>query len=144
MKILKPRNLVVWFFLWAAFPAALIALDLIDESALQEGSEYTLDLRFQSIENDFLVFYDRDGVVVYLRYRIDRWDYEKKEEVVRLLQGMEYRVTFTFSGFDRSIRSDGFVDKNQPPLNKTIRENKGVYSGVYLKSSGLQVERLRL
>ena len=46
------------------------------EAAAQAKGEPALFLKFQNHQSDYLIFYDADGSILLMRYRIDRWDYD--------------------------------------------------------------------
>ncbi len=51
-----------------------------------------LYLKYQNTDSDYLLFYDADGSILFLRYRQDRWDYDNDRLRDSLQQGVTYRV----------------------------------------------------
>lgn len=66
--------------------------DLTLEQAATGNAESDLFLKYQAHENDFLIFYDAAGALLFLRYRRDRWDYDNDPLRDLLRRGITYRV----------------------------------------------------
>ncbi len=64
-----------------------------EASSLQQGI-LEIRLRFQQTEGDFVIFYDRTGEPIRLRYRSDFSDRSRDKEIAKLAQGMLYRVQY--------------------------------------------------
>lgn len=79
----------------AALHAALVPeAQLFSQTAPpQEGITRAL-LRFQHREGDFVIFYDRAGEPIYLRFRLRRSDTSRDQELRGLSQGMLYWVSY--------------------------------------------------
>jgi len=57
-------------------------------------------LYFQEFEGNFALFYDYKGEVIYLRYRIDRWDYKASRYwKKKLYRGKLYDLSFSWLGY---------------------------------------------
>lgn len=77
-----------------ALPAFFAPGDLtLEKAATDQNGATSLFLKYQSTDNDYLVFYDADGSILFLRYRQDRWDYDNDRLRDSLQQGITYKVT---------------------------------------------------
>ncbi len=77
-----------------ALPAFFAPGDLtLEKAKADQNGAVSLYLKFQSTDNDYLVFYDADGSILFLRYRQDRWDYDNDRLRDSLQQGITYKVT---------------------------------------------------
>ena len=77
-----------------ALPAFFAPGDLtLEKAKADQNGTVSLYLKFQSTDNDYLVFYDADGSILFLRYRQDRWDYDNDRLRDSLQQGITYKVT---------------------------------------------------
>jgi hypothetical protein len=64
----------------------------LEQAATDPAAAAGLFLKFQATDNDYLVFYDADGSILFLRYRQDRWDYDNDRLRDALQQGITYQV----------------------------------------------------
>jgi len=81
-------------FLQLSIPLfAFLAPDDITLVVAAAKPDATLFLKYQSYEGDYLVFYDREGSTLLLKYRVDKWDYANDMLRDYLQQGITYRVT---------------------------------------------------
>lgn len=64
----------------------------LDSATTNTPASAELYLKFQSADNDYLLFYDADGSILFLRYRQDRWDYDNDRLRDSLQRGVTYRV----------------------------------------------------
>ena len=105
----------LWFFLIVCFvcffffysDASLVWAELLKEQDLQIKKELTsaninqpidMNLYYQGIEDNYVIFYDFKRDSLYLQYRIDRWDYDQDHIVQKLTIGLLYQVKFTYLG----------------------------------------------
>lgn len=66
--------------------------DLTLAKAAEAGKPAELFLKYQSHDGNYLVFYDVEGSVLLLRYRRDKWDYDRDTLRDSLRQGITYRI----------------------------------------------------
>lgn len=64
----------------------------LEKVATEQNAAAGLYLKFQATDNDYLVFYDADGSILFLRYRQDRWDYDNDRLRDSLQRGITYLV----------------------------------------------------
>lgn len=57
---------------------------------VENKSATPLFLKYQNHDGDYLIFYDAEGDILYLRYRRDKWDYSHNRERDFLRQGITY------------------------------------------------------
>jgi len=92
IKISLSIFFVLFFFLSPGYSKELEADELNIDSS--KKGEYTLILFFQMKDGNDIVFYDKNGRSIWLKYRLDRWDYTNDNMVENLQQGYLYQVTF--------------------------------------------------
>lgn len=113
------------------------------------NNEYSRQLKFQSQWNDYLVFYETSPAVnkrlYYLRFRIDRWDYENDKNISELVSGEEYETGFVYIN---SVKSETGLIKSglmQDAANskREIRDVVNIVHGKYIKHSLIQIKNIR-
>ena len=90
------------------------------------NKEYTQDLTYQNKDGDFIIFYNKKGIPCYLRYRIDKWDYDNDKIISELRRGTKYKVTWVFLQY-KPMKT---IDVRE---EKVIRKSKKTPVGKYLK-----------
>jgi len=83
----------VLFVLWSPGYSEGAGPDELIFDSSNKG-EYTFLLYFQMMDGNDIVFYDKNGRSIWLKYRLDRWDYTNDKMVRNLQQGYLYQVTF--------------------------------------------------
>lgn len=66
--------------------------DLTLAQTVEKKSTAPLFLKYQNHDGDYLIFYDADGDILYLRYRRDKWDYSHDRERDFLRRGITYEL----------------------------------------------------
>jgi hypothetical protein len=64
----------------------------LDSATTNTPASAELFLKFQNVDNDYLLFYDAEGSILFLRYRQDKWDYANDRLRDSLQQGVTYRI----------------------------------------------------
>lgn len=65
----------------------------LEKAAAEQSNAAALFLKYMATDNDYLIFYDADGSILFLRYRQDRWDYDNDRLRDSLQQGITYQVS---------------------------------------------------
>jgi len=86
------------------------------------NKEFQEKMFFQEISNNDLIFYNEKKKLYYLRFRMDKWDYENNTRVAQLIQGSEYLVVFQYTGEGEMENSVG---------SKKIRKPGSIIFGLY-------------
>jgi len=102
-----------------------------------QNTERRENLFFQGITGNNLVFYnDRNGLF-YLKFRIDKWDYDNNDRVRELIKGNKYSVTFQFTKetenpeeLKKEVKTSANKTEDQI-AGKNIRKPGFVIIGVY-------------
>ena len=74
-----------------------------------------MNLYYQGNKGNYLIFYDFKRDAIYLQYRIDQWDYNRKDIVQELNRGLLYHVEFYY------LREVDAIPKN---LFNSLKNNK--------------------
>ncbi len=122
-------------------------------TTIKERGRLLRKLKYQGKHGNFLVFYDYAGDVMYLQYRIDKYDLTHQRTVSFLQRGATYIVQFEF--FGAALRKPAGdimnVKQRMRDLTKTradtaayaIRGERRVYIGSYQGYRSGVIERLR-
>jgi len=132
ISLLFLRNLFISTFLLSCLSSSVYSQD---KQKYKENSKYTQTLLYQNKEGDFLVFYDPKGIPHYLRYRIDRWDYDNEQKVSLLRRGTEYQVTWLFITY----KPEKFTNSDQTMI---IRKVEKTPAGKYLKHANIMHNKI--
>jgi hypothetical protein len=106
----------------------------------------TLYLKFQSRDADFLVFYDFEGSTLYLRYRLDRWDYDNDDLVASLRQGITYAIRLkSLKKLPEGEMPQGVAGAGLPRavVTRKIRRIRDLYTGEFLSLNESALRDLR-
>ncbi|HRP70191.1 MAG TPA: hypothetical protein PLY93_11715 [Turneriella sp.] len=132
-------------FLFIFFPlhGYLSNDDVTLEKAFENKTANQLFLKYQRTDGDYLVFYDLDGSILFLRYRVDKWDYANDNTRDALRRGITYHVFL--KDFQRLAENELPKGVTGAGLSKAIQKRKirrirEVYSGalVDIKPSALR------
>lgn len=131
-RIPKKKFLAVTFF----YIAALYGVDNKNNNeSLKVNSTYEKKIIFQEKWNDYLIFYDNQKHLYYLKFRKDKWDYDNDAIIDQLVLGVEYLVSFEFTGTvnDASELVKKSTDKQASgrDLKRKIRNPQVLYAGIY-------------
>ncbi|MBL8034979.1 MAG: hypothetical protein JNJ69_14830 [Leptospiraceae bacterium] len=102
------------------------------EIAAKQGEPPVLFLKYQHHEGDYLVFYDADGSILLMRYRIDRWDYDNDTLRDSLRRGTTYKILLAkLTKLDEGQVPAGVTGSGVPrvPVVRKIRRIRELYLG---------------
>lgn len=125
----------------------------LEKAAETRNAELEVYLKYQSLESDYLVFYDLEGSTLLLRYRVDRWDYDNDVLRDSLVQGVTYRVRvknlkkLAEGEIPAGVRGSGLpqVPQSTKPGGQTrkIRRLRELYAGEMINVSEAALRDLR-
>ncbi len=104
-----------------------------------------MDLYYQGNEGNYLIFYDFKRDTLYLQYRIDQWDYNRKDIVQKLNRGLLYRVEFYYLGEVNAIPKNLFKflrDHKKKSKNVSGYSKKILSVGNFISFDYLYLENL--
>ncbi|MBV6494450.1 MAG: hypothetical protein LDLANPLL_02483 [Turneriella sp.] len=136
--------IVIFFFLLKSVFAFLASDDLTLEKFFETKKiEGEVFLKYQSADGNYLLFYDLDGSIFLLRYRIDKWDYTNNKLRDFLRRGVTYRVEFKeFTRLAANELPPSIEGYGLPPATtkRKIRSIRQVYTGtlVHVAASALR------
>ena len=71
-------------------------IESIQEIEKQDSKILKIKVYYQYRQGDYIVFYDFKGDSLFLKYRIDQWDYSQDHLFRDMRQGLLYEVEFEF------------------------------------------------
>ncbi|MDH4201181.1 MAG: hypothetical protein OEV66_12525, partial [Spirochaetia bacterium] len=101
-----------------------------------QNETYERKVIFQEMWNDYLIFYDAQKNIYYLKYRKDKWDYANDELANQFVQGIEYIISFQFiktihNAHELLNMPDSSRDLPDGEEARKIRDKKVFVVGVY-------------
>ena len=90
--------LVYFFAIWFNFNSLSAFIGTDDptlEKVATQNATGEIFLKYQHAQSDYLIFYDRHGSLLLLRYRRDKWDYDNNVLRDNLVRGITYKVKFS-------------------------------------------------
>ena len=84
--------------LYKQYDHTLTNLSSLENNIPNKEVSYKLKLRYQNQQNDFFIFYDDKGEVIFLKFRIDQWDYMRKKLSLTIQPGLLYEIDFKYWG----------------------------------------------
>lgn len=153
MLFFRKEILYLIFFyslnIFAADPEAIVR-------ALENGQpgEEELVVSYQGKYGNYLVFYSGGRDLLFLKYRDHRFDYRNDHLV--FFPGVDYRVKFNFQRKSDTLPprielpppemktdEEKALQAERELHNRTVRDAKDIYLGLYISHSEAVIEQLR-
>ncbi|GEM_PF-3562892 len=132
----KNKILLLWVFFLLGFSSGMLhadyATDYLPEN-MEEKKEYSGVYLFQKSQGNYLVFYNGNGDLLYIRYRRDQFDYINDRFREICIQGIPFRVTYIFTAHEEEELTIIHGIRVQTDNSREIRKRRKIIHGSLLK-----------
>lgn len=101
----------------------------------------SLRLRYSGVRDDFLVFFDLVGDIVYFRYREDRFDLRAEKKIRNLISGAAYLVSGELTGL---FYADKYFNRSDPEFISSLEKKDAILIFLYQEAKPLRLENTLL